>query len=179
MNMDASSTFQHSLPVTSDQLLALLTEKGFAYQRIDHIPLHSVADSKKIRDGFLSAEEGGGHIKNLFLRDKKKNNFLLVFPEDMELDLRDLSDFIGSARLSFGSADRLFDSLGVRPGAVTPLAMITGVHHDVTLYIDSSLQEMKFLYMHPLVNDRTVAMKPADVETFLHELGVTVNWLDW
>ncbi len=176
--MNASPTFQHSLPVTSDQLLAMLTERGFSYQRIDHMPLHTVADSKQVRDGFLTTEEGGGHIKNLYLRDKKKNNFLMVMPEDAQIDLKNLSAVIGAARLSFGSADRLFDNLGVRPGAVTPLAMVNGVHNDVSLYIDSRLQGVKYLYMHPLVNDRTVAMKPTDLETFLGQLGVMVNWLN-
>ena len=60
---------------------------------------------------------------------------------------------------------------------MTPLAMVTGVHHAVTLYMDSRLRRVIYLYMHPLVNDRTVAMKPADVETFLQEHGVTVNWV--
>lgn len=177
MNMDASSTFQDSLPITSDQLLEMLSEEGFEFQCIDHIPLRTVAESKQVRDGFLSKEEGGGHIKNLYLRDRKKNNFLVVLPEDLELDLKVLSTLISSTRLSFGSTDRLFDILGVRPGAVTPFAMMTGIHHNVTLYLDSRLRGVKYLYMHPLVNDRTVAMKPADVETFLQQQGVTVNWL--
>ena len=77
--MDASSTFQESLPVTSDQLLALLTEKGFAYKRMDHIPLRTVSESKQVRVDFLSTEEGGGHIKNLYLIDKRKNSFLRCF----------------------------------------------------------------------------------------------------
>ena len=176
--MDASSAFQDSLPVTSDQLLAMLTDKGFLYQRIDHIPLRTVADSKQVRDGFLTTQQGGGHIKNLYLRDKKKNSFLLVLPEDVEIDLKALPAIIGSSRLSFGSENRLFDNLGVRPGAVTPLAMVTGVHHAVTLYIDSRLREVAYLYMHPLVNDRTVAMKPKDVEAFLKQHGVIVNWVE-
>ena len=176
--MDASSAFQDSLPVTSDQLLEMLTHKGFIYQCIEHIPLRTVADSKQVRDDFLTTQEGGGHIKNLYLRDKKKNNFLIVLPEDTELDLKALSVLIGSSRLSFGSENRLFDNLGVRPGAVTPLAMVTGVHHAVNLYMDSRLREVVYLYMHPLVNDRTVAMKPADVEAFLQQHGVTVNWVD-
>ena len=133
---------------------------------------------KKVRDGFLTTQQGGGHIKNLFLRDKKKNNFLLVLPEDAELDLKALSAVIGSSRLSFGSENRLFDNLGVRPGAVTPLAMVTGVYNAVTLYMDSRLRRVVYLYMHPLVNDRTVAMKPEDVETFLKQHGVIVNWID-
>jgi Ala-tRNA(Pro) deacylase len=81
LELDASSAFQDSLPVTSDQILEMLTEKGFVYQRIDHIPLRTVADSKQVRDGFLTTQQGGGHIKNLYLRDKKKNSFLLVLPE--------------------------------------------------------------------------------------------------
>jgi len=176
--MDASSAFQDSLPVSSDQLLSMLDKSGFAVERIDHIPLRTVADSKQVRDGFLSAEEGGGHIKNLYLRDKKKQNFLVVLPEDADVDLKPLSEKMGAARLSFGSADRLLENLGVRPGAVTPLAMVTGVHHDVTLFMDSSLRQVKSLYMHPLVNDRTVGMSPADVEQFLAQKGVKINWLD-
>lgn len=176
--MDASSAYQDSLPVTSDQLLAMLKDSGFAVERIDHIPLRTVADSKQVRDGFLSAEDGGGHIKNLYLRDKKKQNFLVVLPEDADVDLKSLSEQIGATRLSFGSADRLLEYLGVRPGAVTPLAMVTGVHHDVTLFMDSRLRDVKFLYMHPLVNDRTVGMSPADVERFLVQKGVKINWLD-
>ena len=35
-----------------------------------------------------------------------------------------------------------------------------------------------YLYMHPLVNDRTVAMRPEDVEKFLEQHGVIVNWLE-
>ena len=76
--MDASSAYQDSLPVSSDQLLAHLDKVGLSYNRIDHIPLRTVADSKQVRDGFLSAAEGGGHIKNLYLRDKKKQNYLVV-----------------------------------------------------------------------------------------------------
>ncbi len=178
VELDASSAFQDSLPVTSDQLLEMLTDNGFFYQRFDHIPLRTVSDSKQVRDGFLSTQEGGGHIKNLYLRDKKKNNFLLVLPEDAELDLKTLSVLIGSSRLSFGSENRLFDNLGVRPGAVTPLAMINGAHHAVNLYMDSRLRGVAYLYMHPLVNDRTVAMKPTDVEAFLKQHGVTVNWIN-
>ena len=62
----------------------------------------------------------GAHIKNLYLRDRKKRNFLVVAQEDRQIDLKSLGGQIGSDRLSFGSADRLFEMLGVRPGAVSP-----------------------------------------------------------
>lgn len=176
-NMDASSTYQDTLPVTSDALLQQMQDSGFKIELIKHIPLRTVQDSKQIRDGFLTAQQGGGHIKNLFLRDKKKNSFLVVLPEDKDVDLKHLATQCEAGRFSFGSADRLLEMLGVRPGAVTPLSMITGRHHQVRLIIDASLKACKILYMHPLVNDRTVAMSPTDLEAFLAGLDVQIEWV--
>ena len=74
---DASSVYQESLPVSSDDLIKLLDQWGIIYNRTNHAPLKTVEDSKKIQYQFLSSKEGGGHIKNLYLRDKKKRSFLL------------------------------------------------------------------------------------------------------
>lgn len=41
---------------------------------------------------------------------------------------------IGCSNLSFGSTDRLMKDLGILPGAVTPLSMITGAKNDVSLF---------------------------------------------
>jgi len=80
--IDASSKYQDSLPVTSDDVLALLDAWGIAYTRADHVPLRTVEDSKKVQDMFLPSEEGGGHIKNLYLRDNKKRNYLIVAEQE-------------------------------------------------------------------------------------------------
>ena len=42
--IDASSKYQDSLPVTSDDVLALLDAWGIAYTRADHVPLRTVED---------------------------------------------------------------------------------------------------------------------------------------
>jgi len=39
---------------------------------LNTFPLKTVAASKSVQDMFLNSNEGGGHIKNLFLRDHKK-----------------------------------------------------------------------------------------------------------
>ena len=176
--MDASSAYQDTLPFTSDEMLASLSQSGFSFERFDHPPLRTVADSKQVREGFLSAEEGGGHIKNLFLRDKRKQNFLVVLPEDKDVDLKSLATCLEAGRFSFGSADRLLEILGVRPGAVTPLAMITGRKHQVRLIMDAQLKSSMLLYMHPLVNDRTIAMTPQDTQAFLAGLDIDIEWTD-
>ena len=44
---DASSEYQKTLPVSSDDLIKLLDEWGIIYSRTDHVPLQTVEDSKK------------------------------------------------------------------------------------------------------------------------------------
>lgn len=174
---DASSLFQDSLPIHPDTLISDLNKLKIRIKHFSHPPLKTVEESKICRNGMLAKNEGGGHIKNLFLRDHKKNNFLVVLQEDRNVNLKDLSTLMQSGRLSFGSAERLLVNLGVRPGAVTPLSMITGARKGVKLAIDSELFEMKYIYMHPLVNDRTISMTPEELNIYLENLGVKLNQL--
>ena len=176
--MDASSAYQDSLPLHPDTLIEKITSLGISYNSFTHPPLRTVADSKAFRDELLTTEEGGAHIKNLYLRDKKKRNFLAVIQEDKDVDLKALAEGLGGQRLSFGSEDRLLENLGVRPGAVTPLAMMHGAGHDVILGLDKDIITAKQVYMHPLVNDRTIAMSGADLLVFLQAFSITPIMLD-
>jgi Ala-tRNA(Pro) deacylase len=175
--VDATSAQQHTLPVSSDALLDRLRAEGVEFELHSHPPLRTVAESKAIQAGWLSPEDGGGHVKNLYLRDHRKRNFLVVTEQDRGIDLKALAERIGSGRLSFGSPERLMEHLGVRPGAVTPFAMVTGRATGVEIWIDAGLRDSILIYAHPLVNDRTVAVTPAALERFLDELGCEINWL--
>ena len=177
--IDASSKFQASLPVSSDYLIQKFRELGIAFEVFEHEAVKTVAESKKVEKLFLSSANGGGHIKNLFLRDAKKKNILLVASQDTKIDLKMIANLINCKRLSFGSSDRLFDELGVRPGAVTPLAMITGVKNSVELFMQLNLRECKLLYAHPLVNDRTVSISIENLTKFMKEIGVRINWVNF
>ena len=86
--VDASSKYQDSLPISSDAIMEQLDNWGIAYTRADHVPLRTVEESKKVQGQFLSSEQGGGHIKNLYLRDNKKRNVLLVAEQDRQIDLK-------------------------------------------------------------------------------------------
>lgn len=176
---DASSSYQESLPISSDAILNLLETWKIPYTRTDHVPLKTVDDSKKVQHQFLSSADGGGHIKNLYLRDNKKRNILLVAEQDRQIDLKTLHLRLETGRLFFGSADRLMEYLGVRPGAVTPLSMINGVLKGVQLFIDVELKNCKQIYVHPLVNDRTLGISPGDLMAFFDKIKVQPTWLDF
>ena len=177
--IDASSKFQSSLPVSSDYLIQKFRELGIAFELFEHEAVKTVAESKKVEKLFLSSANGGGHIKNLFLRDAKKKNILLVASQDTKIDLKMIANLINCKRLSFGSSDRLFDELGVRPGAVSPFSMITGVKNSVELFMQLKLRECKLLYAHPLVNDRTVSISVENLTKFMKEIGVRINWVNF
>ncbi|HCI05811.1 prolyl-tRNA synthetase associated domain-containing protein [Ascidiaceihabitans sp.] len=176
--VDASSKYQDSLPISSDAIIKQLDDWGIAYIRSNHVPLRTVEDSKKVQGQFLSSEQGGGHIKNLYLRDNKKRNILLVAEQDRQIDLKNVHTKLETGRLSFGSAARLMENLGVRPGAVTPLSMINGVEAGVQLFIDSGLKSCQQIYVHPLVNDRTLGITLEDLEKFFNKIKVEPVWVD-
>ena len=176
--VDASSKYQDSLPISSDAILSLLDDWKISYTRTDHEPLRTVEDSKKVQNQFLSSENGGGHIKNLYLRDNKKRNILLVTEQDQQIDLKNIHLKLAVGRLSFGSPERLMENLGVRPGAVTPLSMITGAQMEVRLFIDSNLKNCKQIYVHPLVNDRTLGMTVEGLKKFFDKIKVQPTWVD-
>ena len=176
--VDASSKYQDSLPISSDAIIKQLDDWGIAYIRSNHVPLRTVEDSKKVQGQFLSSEQGGDHIKNLYLRDNKKRNILLVAEQDRQIDLKTVHTKLETGRLSFGSAARLMENLGVRPGAVTPLSMINGVEAGVQLFIDSGLKSCQQIYVHPLVNDRTLGITLEDLEKFFNKIKVEPVWVD-
>ncbi|WP_424832605.1 prolyl-tRNA synthetase associated domain-containing protein [Ruegeria sp.] len=175
--MDASSAFQDTLPLSSDALLAQLDDWGLAYRLYSHVPLRTVEESKAVEDQFMVPGENALRLKNLYLRDKKKRNYLVTLEQSREIDLKALGAELGVGSLSFGSADRLMQNLGIRPGAVSPLAMINGVQNDVTFFMDAAAQKADVIYMHPLVNDRTVSMARGDLLEFFDRIGCEVAWL--
>jgi len=175
--MGASSTFEDTLPLSSDALLAQLDAWGLTYRLHTHIPLRTVEDAKGVEDQFLVPGESTLRLKNLYLRDKKKRNYLVTLEQSREIDLKALGAELGVGSLSFGSADRLFQNLGIRPGAVSPLAMINGVQNNVRFFMDAAAQQADVINMHPLVNDRTVAMARGDMMAFFAQIKCEVGWL--
>ena len=153
-------------PTSPEALLARLGELGIAVTSFSHPPVHTVAEAKALR-----GELKGGHIKNLFLRNKKGAMWLITCLEDREIDLKALGQALGAGRFSFGSAERLMTYLGVLPGAVTPFAVINDTGGKVEVVLDEALLACDPINAHPLVNDRTAAVSAAGLVRFLEAVG--------
>lgn len=175
--METVCDAQDAMPIGSDALLAQLDSWGIAYQLHEHVPLRTVEDAKQVEAEMEQPGVTSLKIKNLYLRDRKKRNYLISVEQDREIDLKALGKEIGAAGLSFGSADRLMQNLGILPGAVSPLSMMTGVEAGVIFYMDAALQEAEVINMHPLVNDRTVVMTRGDFLTFMERIDCEIRWV--
>jgi Ala-tRNA(Pro) deacylase len=154
------------VPQTSDQLLAQLDALGIASTTVTHPPLRTVEDSKRLR-----GDLPGGHVKNLFLRDKRDRLWLLVTLEDQHVNLKAVAKHLDAGRFSFANAQQLDQHLGIAPGAVSPLAVINDAAGAVTVVIDDALLRVDPVNLHPLRNDRTTAIAPRDLLRFLESCG--------
>ena len=91
--------------------------------------------------------------------------------EDKNIDLKLLAERIGSARLSFGSADRLWEFLGVKPGSVSVFALINDTGCEVNLVLDEDLLAHEQVNFHPLVNTMTTTISSQDLLHFIRACG--------
>lgn len=145
-----------------DELFARLEELGIEVETRTHPPVFTVDEARALR-----GEIPGCHSKNLFVRDHKKNMWLVVCREDRKLDMKALAGVLGSGRLSFGSPRRLLQHLGVIPGAVSPFAVLNDHEGAVQVAIDRQMLEERPWNFHPLDNGRTTSIDPDDLIRFL------------
>lgn len=162
----APATPEASPPATPEQLLARLAELGIPCRTVSHPPVFTVEEAKALR-----GELPGGHVKNLFLRDKKGAMWLVVAEEDRKIDLKALAERIGAGKVSFASPERLMQYLGVIPGAVTPFGLINDRNREVRVVLDAGLLAHDPVNVHPLTNDRTTAIAPRDLLRFIEACG--------
>jgi len=160
-------------PLTPDQLFARLDALGIAHKTYAHPPVFTVAEAVQLR-GRLP----GGHCKSLFLKDKKGGLWLVVALEECRVDLKRLADRLAAPRFSFGNAELLYEALGVRPGSVTPFALANDPDHRITVVLDRAMLGCDPLNYHPLENDRTTAIAPADLLRFIAACGHPPRILD-
>ena len=154
------------MPKSRAELIAFLGGLGILTRTVEHPPLFTVEESRRLR-GRIE----GGHTKNLFLKDKKDQVFLVVAEEDAPLDMKSLHKRIDSGRLSFGRPELLAELLGVAPGSVTPFGVVNDRDGRVTVILDRDLLRHERLNFHPLDNSATTTIGRDDLLAFLRATG--------
>jgi Ala-tRNA(Pro) deacylase len=154
------------MPAAPADLFALLDRLGIAHASVSHAALFTVEQSRALR-----GQIPGGHTKNLFLKDKRGEFYLVVAPEDAAIALKSLHQRLGAGRFSFGSAEAMRELLGVEPGSVTPFAAVNDTEGRVRVVLDAALLAHEVLNFHPLVNTMTTSISPEGLLKFLASTG--------
>jgi len=154
-------------PKTQEELFQFLDSLGIKHTTHRHAAVFTVAESAALRD-----EIKGGHTKNLFVKDKKDNYFLLTVEEHATVDLKTVHTIIGAAsKVSFGRPEKLMDYLGVIPGAVTAFGVFNDMGQNVKIIIDADLMQDAIINCHPLTNDATTSIASKDLLRFIEATG--------
>ena len=148
-------------------LLAHLDARGLDTRTLDHPAVFTVAESTR-----LHREMEGGHTKNLFLRDRKGNHFLVTAEQDTAVDLKRLHKVLGAAsRFSFGKPEQMQEWLGVTPGSVTAFGVLNDVERAVRFVLDERLLRHERVNCHPLTNEATTSIRLDDLVALARESG--------
>ena len=160
--------------MTQADLLNYFDAQGLSHATISHPALFTVAEGADMK-----AQMPGGHSKNLFLKAKNGPFFLVSAKDDTQIKLNRLHKVLGCDRLSFGSPELLFETLGVTPGSVTAFALLNDPHKKVRFFLDVALWACDPINFHPLTNTATTAMPRADFKRFLATLNRPLMLLDF
>ena len=71
--------------------------------------------------------------------------------------------------VSFAKENYLVNLLGVRPGSVTPFALLNDAENLVDFYLEDKLSSSNYINFHPLKNTATITIKSKDFVEFMIE----------
>ena len=145
------------------ELIDLLKKEKYEIKVHQHDPLFTVEDSKKLR-----GKIDGAHSKNLFLKNKKNEFFLLSCQETDKINLKKISKSLKLGNISFAKQEHLEQHLKIKPGAVSPFALLNDDGF-VNFYLEQTLYQSKFVNFHPLINTFTITIKTDEFIEFMIE----------
>lgn len=173
MSAPAQKTVPEIVP-TPEPLAAQFAALGIAAVTYAHPPVFRVGED----DAFIHLIPGG-HSKNLFLKDKKGQAWLVSALQDTVIDLKWLRAQLGCPTLSFGSPELLSELLGVTPGSVTPFGLINDTARRVRPVLDARLMACDTVNFHPLKNDKTTNINSGALLRFMRGLGFEPRVVDF
>jgi Ala-tRNA(Pro) deacylase len=155
-------------------LEAFFDREGIGHTTHEHPAVFRVGEGEEIK-----AAIPGAHTKNLFLKDAKDQLWLISARDTTQIDLKRLHTVIGSARLSFGNAALMEETLGVTPGSVTAFALVNDKDRRVRFVLDRALAEAELVNFHPLTNTATTGVSAEGFRKFAAAVGVSPLIVDF
>ncbi|XP_005110396.1 uncharacterized protein LOC101864342 [Aplysia californica] len=119
------------------------------------------------------------YCKNLFLKDRKGQFYLVIVSENSSVDLKQLKQELTAHRnLSFADKDSMWSILRVEPGYVSPFSVMLDSAKNIKLAIDRTLTASDTrLAFHPMDSTLQVEITFKELEVFVKSFGHTLQLL--
>ena len=140
-----------------------LDELNIKYKKVDHKAVFTMEEMAE-----LNLENEDEIVKNIFIRDDKKNYYLVLIAGNKRVNLKELRNNLGLRPLTFASEDDLERYLGLHKGSVTVLGVLNDTNHIVKVLIDEDIKKFQEIGVHPNENTASIWLKLEDVEKILN-----------
>ncbi len=151
-----------------EQVIAELEKLNISYDMVEHPAVYTTDKADEYIKG-----KAGIRTKSLFLTNRKKNAFYLVFmDDDKRLDMKHFAEIVGEKHVKFASEELLMEKLGLKPGFVSIFGLLNNKEKDVQVYFEKEIVGDVPLTFHPDDNTKTLFVKMDDLVKFMNDLGV-------
>lgn len=156
------------------QILKQLDGLNLSYEVHEHEPIYTVEEGRKIAASIDSL-----CCKSLFVKNKKKQYFLVVIESNKRFDSKSIAKQLGSGHLSFADEEELKEKLNTFAGAVSLLGLLFNKEKDVMPVIDKEVLSAEFIDLHPCTNDCSLKIPVYEILTkFIPATGRTYQSID-
>lgn len=157
-----------------EEVYKYLESLNIKYRKVEHKAVFTMEEMSK-----LNLEDESEVVKNLFIRDDKKQNYYLILVKgDKRVNLKELRNTLGLRPLTFASEEDLEKYLDLKKGSVTILGILNDAEHKVKVLIDNDIKVFKEIGAHPNENTASIWLTLEDIEKILKLNNVNYNFID-
>lgn len=160
--------------IAYQELLDELQKLDIKYEMVDHPAAKTTAEA----DAYIAGKIGV-RTKSMFLKDKKKNFYLVIMDDAKRMDFKEFQDLTGTKRISMAHDSDIEDQLGLEAGIVSPFGIMNNAAHNLQIYFDQDMLDENIpLTFHPNINTHTIFLSAADLMKFIKAQGFDYQIID-
>lgn len=146
------------------------------FNTLEHVEIKTVKEGLEVCSGL-----SGSFVKNLYLKDKKDNYYLLSALHSTETPYKTLGKLlnVGASGVRAAPVEKLQEHLQVIPGAVNPFSLANDHSGTVKYLVDKNLLQASQVLLHPMTNSATTQISTEDLVKFLKTIGKEYQVLDF
>ena len=160
--------------IAYQKLLDELQKLDIKYEMVDHPAAKTTAEA----DAYIAGKIGV-RTKSMFLKDKKKNFYLVIMDDAKRMDFKEFQELTGTKRISMAHDSDIEDQLGLEAGIVSPFGIMNNAAHNIQIYFDQDMLDENIpLTFHPNINTHTIFLSAADLMKFIKAQGFDYQIID-